>query len=137
MEYIMAKKKITVNIEEKVWNAFKQMAWKSQLGAGQNLSVSQYLENMLAVKLTLPVSNVILEGNPEKTATEVEHRMEAEKTIREKKIEKVKDLSPKISKSEQEMLKKAQELIASKKPESLTGWTGGFSKEQQTGKGAK
>ena len=52
----MAKKKVTVNIEEKVWEGFKQAAWKSQLEAGQNLSVSQYLENMISVKLTLPVA---------------------------------------------------------------------------------
>ena len=33
-----------------------------------------------------------------------------------------------------EMLKEKMELIARKKPESLTGWVGGFSKAQQVGK---
>ena len=56
--------------------------------------------------------------------------------IRKKKIEssKGKDLSPKISRADEEMLKEKMELIARKKPESLTGWVGGFSKAQQVGK---
>ena len=56
--------------------------------------------------------------------------------IRKKKIEssKGKDLSPKISRADEEMLKEKMELIASKKPASLTGWVGGFSKAQQVGK---
>ena len=51
----MAKKKVTVNIEEGVWLEFKKKAFGSQLEAGQNPSVSQYLENMIIVKLTLPI----------------------------------------------------------------------------------
>ena len=51
----MAKKKVTVNIEEKVWLEFKKRAFRSQLEAGQNPSVSQYLENMISVKLELPI----------------------------------------------------------------------------------
>jgi len=47
----MAKKKVTVNIEEKVWLEFKKMAFRSQLEVGQNPSISQYLENMISVKL--------------------------------------------------------------------------------------
>ena len=51
----MAKKKVTVNVEESVWLEFKKRAFRSQLEAGQNPSVSQYLENMISVKLELPI----------------------------------------------------------------------------------
>ena len=53
----MAKKKVTVNIEEKVWLEFKKKAFGSQLEAGQMPSISQYLENMISVKLELPVKD--------------------------------------------------------------------------------
>ena len=78
-------------------------------------------------------------GKDEQTEIKVGFEDSGEKTIKEKKIELVKgrDLSPKISSVDEKMLKKAQGVIDKKKPESLTGWTGGFSKEQQTGKKAK
>ena len=57
----------------------------------------------------------------------------AKKTIRENKIEssKGRDLSSKISKAEK------MSVIAKKKPESLTGWSGGYSKDRQIGKKGK
>ena len=66
-------------------------------------------------------------------------QMDNKKTIRQKKIEEVKDkdLTPKISKSDQEMLEMAQELINKKRPDSLMGWNGGYSKEAQLKKGKK
>ena len=44
-----------------------------------------------------------------------------------------KDLTPKISKSDQEMLERAQRLAANKQVE----WRGGYSKEAQLKKGKK
>ena len=62
-------------------------------------------------------------------------QMDNKKTIRQKKIEEVKDkdLTPKISKSDQEMLERAQRLAANKQVE----WRGGYSKEAQLKKGKK
>ena len=63
----------------------------------------------------------------------------AKKTIREKKIEssKGKDLSSKISKADEEMLREKMSIISKKGPESLTGWQGGYSKDRQIGKKGK
>jgi len=62
-------------------------------------------------------------------------QMDNKKTIRQKKIEEVKDkdLTPKISKSDQDMLERAQRLAANKQVE----WRGGYSKEAQLKKGKK
>ena len=62
--------------------------------------------------------------------------VEKPKTIREKKIEssKGKDLSPKISKADEQMLKEKMDVIKKRRPESLTGFQGGYSKSQQLGK---
>jgi hypothetical protein len=75
------KKKVTVNIDGRVWDAFKQVAWRSQLEAKQNLSVSQYLENMLAVKLVLRS-----EDEPEKSLSAAERVLRSERAEKEKVV---------------------------------------------------
>ena len=100
----MAKKKVTVNVEESVWLEFKKRAFRSQLEAGQNPSVSQYLENMISVKLTLPI----------------EARYEHKDLVTEIPVERIKDdfinaLADEDVDLEAEELKQANERLLKKR----------------------
>lgn len=128
------------------------MPWRERVPEAEVLKKLDVLERKIDALSVLPKSMIdpdeFVEGSgadPEKdfiggvSRKELEETETAKKTIKEKKIEKVKekDLAPKISKADEDMLKKAQDLIKKKRPESLTGWTGGYSKDRQVGKGAK
>ena len=110
-EYIM-KKRVSIYIDGDVWDNFKEDAWK------RRKSASALIEEILKSASKAPVV-----------------QMDNKKTIRQKKIEEVKDkdLTPKISKSDQDMLERAQRLAANKQVE----WRGGYSKEAQLKKGKK
>ena len=110
------KKRVSIYIDGDVWDNFKEDAWK------RRKSASALIEEILKGASKAPVV-----------------QMDNKKTIRQKKIEEVKDkdLTPKISKSDQEMLERAQELINKKRPDSLMGFNGGYSKESQLKKKKK
>ena len=101
------KKTVSVSIDEGVLARAKELAWESRK------TFSEYVE------------------------MKISSEEEVKKTVREKKIElsRGKDLSSKISPVDEKMLREKMEAIAKKKPESLTGWSGGISKAQQVGKG--
>jgi len=78
----MAKQKVTVSIDGTVWAAFKNYAWRLQLEAGQNLSVSQFLENMIRAKVEIPVTETdVCEQSVDslKTASEARVKQTAKK----------------------------------------------------------
>ena len=109
----------------------------------ENLDVVAKFSRGSAIEILNKLDSLIPKGMPEGRIKDYsvggkDEQVEP-KTIKEKKIEKVKgkDLSPKISKNDEAMLRAKMEFIKSKKPASLTGWVGGFSKEQQTGKRSK
>ena len=134
------KKRVSINLEESVWKMAQQAAYQKSAETKTGISASQFVEDVIKAAIEnnkrielSPIVPVIVDPETAKTASEM---IKEPSTIRKKKIEssKGKDLSPKISKSDEEMLKEKMELIARKKPESLTGWVGGLSKAQQVGK---
>jgi len=121
------KKRVSIYIDGDVWARIKECAWE------ERMSASAFIE----AKLMFARDEAVGKDEQVDSANRDEP---SEKTIREKKIElsKGKDLRPKISPSDEQMLREKMEVIAKKKPESLTGWVGGYSKGRQLGKrGAK
>ena len=123
------KKRVSIYIDGDVWDNFKEDAWKRRKSA--SALIEEILSGLVTEETTL--------RNSEGASKAPVVQMDNKKTIRQKKIEEVrdKDLTPKISKSDQEMLEMAQELINKKRPDSLMGFNGGYSKEAQLKKGKK
>ena len=118
----------TVNVDKDVWWNLKKNAFEN------NQTMTDYLDGVF--KFATEETTAFLRNGASKAPVV---QMDNKKTIRQKKIEEVrdKDLTPKISKSDQEMLEMAQELINKKRPDSLMGFNGGYSKEAQLKKKKK
>ena len=104
------KKRVTIYVEESVWEVAQDAARQRSAAEKKSVSASQVVENcILGMTEEQAVETVgCIEGFTEVLDKAGLEFNDYDKTIKEKKI-----------------------------PESLTGWVGGFSKEQQIGKGGK